>query len=110
MLEGKIFDVVVDLRKNSKTFGKYFKIILSQKNCKSLLIPAGFAHGFLALNRENIVLYSNNNYRSPKNEIGLLWNDEDLNIKWPKKKLIISKKDKKNMTLKSYLSILSKKN
>ena len=110
VLEGKIFDVVVDLRKNSKTFGKYFKIILSQKNCKSLLIPAGFAHGFLALNRENIVLYSNNNYRSPKNEIGLLWNDEDLNIKWPKKKLIISKKDKKNMTLKSYLSILSKKN
>ena len=94
VLKGKIIDVVVDLRKNSKTFGKHYKIILSSKKSNSILIPAGFAHGFLALENENLVLYSNNNYRSEKNEIGLIWNDKDLNIKWPKKKLIISKKDK----------------
>ena len=62
VLKGKILDVVVDLRYNSKTFGKYFKIILSAKNANSILIPAGFAHGFLSLEKENIVLYSNNNY------------------------------------------------
>ena len=103
VIKGKIIDVVVDLRKNSNTFGQHLKITLSSKKCNSILIPAGFAHGFLALEKENIILYSNNNYRSKKNEIGLLWNDKDLNIKWPKKKLIISKKDKYNLTLKEYI-------
>ena len=78
VIKGKILDVVVDLRSKSKTFGKYYKIILSDKNAKSILIPAGFAHGFLGLEKENIILYSNNNYRSQKNEIGLLWNDKNL--------------------------------
>lgn len=108
VLKGKIIDVVVDLRKNSKTFGKHYKIILSSKKSNSILIPAGFAHGFLALENENLVLYSNNNYRSEKNEIGLMWNDKDLNIKWPKKKLIISKKDKYNLTLKEYIKRFKK--
>ena len=108
VLKGKIIDVVVDLRKNSKTFGKHYKIILSSKKSNSILIPAGFAHGFLALENENLVLYSNNNYRSKKNEIGLIWNDKDLNIKWPKKKLIISKKDKYNLTLKEYIKRFKK--
>ena len=108
VLKGKIIDVVVDLRKNSKTFGKHYKIILSSKKSNSILIPAGFAHGFLALENENLVLYSNNNYRSEKNEIGLIWNDKDLNIKWPKKKLIISKKDKYNLTLKEYIKRFKK--
>ena len=63
VLKGKIIDVVVDLRKNSKTFGKHYKIILSSEKSNSILIPAGFAHGFLALENENLVLYSNNNYR-----------------------------------------------
>ena len=66
VIKGRILDVVVDLRKNSKTFGKHFKIILSEKNAKSLLIPGGFAHGFVGLQNENIILYSNNNYRSKK--------------------------------------------
>jgi dTDP-4-dehydrorhamnose 3,5-epimerase len=108
VIKGRILDVIVDLRNNSKTFGKSFKIILSEKNCTSLLIPAGFAHGFMALDKENLVLYSNNNYRSKKNEIGLLWNDKDLNIKWPKKNLIISKKDKFNLTLKEYIKRFKK--
>ena len=97
VLKGKILDVVVDLRKKSQTFGKNFQIILSEKNAKSILIPSGCAHGFLGLDKENIVVYSNNNYRSEKSEIGLLWNDPKLKIRWPKRKLIISKKDKNNL-------------
>tara|TARA_A100001015_G_scaffold19302_1_gene22229 strand:- start:1156 stop:1689 length:534 start_codon:yes stop_codon:yes gene_type:complete len=98
VIKGEILDVVVDLRKSSKTFGEHFKIILSDKNVKSLLIPSGFAHGFLGLANENIIIYSNNKYRSKKSETGIIWNDNKLKIKWPKRKLIISKKDKKNLT------------
>ena len=97
VLKGAIFDVVVDLRKKSNTFGKHFKSILSDKNAKSIFIPAGFAHGFLALEKENIIYYTCTNYRSPRHEIGLLWNDKDLKIKWPIKNPVISKKDKKNI-------------
>ena len=103
VIKGSIIDIVVDLRKNSNTFGRHFKITLSSKKCNSVLIPAGFAHGFLALEKENIVLYSNNNYRSENHEIGLLWNDKNLNIKWPNKKLIISSKDKSNISLNEYI-------
>ena len=103
VVKGKVLDIVVDLRPKSKTFGKHFKIILSDKNALSVLIPIGFAHGFVGLDKENIVLYSNNNYRSQKSEIGLLWNDKRLKINWPKKKFIISKKDKSNITFSQYL-------
>ena len=102
VIQGKIFDVDVDLRKKSKTFGKYYWIILSEKNSTSLFIPAGFAHGFCALENENLVLYGLTNYRSKNNEIGILWNDDSLKIKWPIKKPIISSKDKKNITFKEY--------
>lgn len=102
VIKGKIFDVVLDLRKNSRTFGKYFSIILSDKNSKSLFIPKGFAHGFMGLEKINYVVYANSNYRSKKNEIGIMWNDKSLKIKWPKKKPIISIKDKKNLTFKEY--------
>ena len=67
------------------------------------MIPRGFAHGFLGLDKENIVLYSNDNYRSKSNEIGILWNDKKLRINWKKKNIIISKKDKKNISLDEYL-------
>ena len=66
VIKGSILDVVIDLRKNSKTCGKVFKIILSDKNCKSLFIPSGFAHGFCSLETENIIFYGNTNYRSKK--------------------------------------------
>ena len=103
VLKGSILDVVVDLRKNSRTFGKHFKIELTDKNGKSIFIPAGFAHGFLAKEKENIVHYYNTNYRSPKHEIGIMWNDPSLKIRWPIKKPILSKKDKKNLSFKQFL-------
>ena len=100
VLKGKILDVVVDCRKNSKTFGKHYKIILSEKNCKSIFIPSGFIHGFLGLDNENIIIYSCTNYRDKNSEIGIKWNDKDLNINWNIKSPILSKKDNKNLNFK----------
>lgn len=91
---GEVQDVVVDLRKESETFGKSFSIILNHKNNKQLFVPKGFAHGFLGLDKENIVLYSCSNYRASKYERNIKWNDEDLNINWGIKKPILSKRDK----------------
>ena len=99
-LKGKILDVVVDCRRKSKTFGKHFKIILSEKNCKSIYIPPGFLHGFLGLDRENIVIYGCTNYRHQKSEIGVRWNDKDLKINWNIKYPILSKKDNQNLKFK----------
>ena len=102
VIKGKIFDVAVDLRKSSKTFGHYFQCILSEKNSKSIYIPPGFAHGFQALEKENYVIYSCTNYRHSKSEVVINFNDIDLNIKWPIKKMITSKKDKKGISFKQY--------
>tara|TARA_B100001013_G_scaffold330172_1_gene244948 strand:+ start:127 stop:663 length:537 start_codon:yes stop_codon:yes gene_type:complete len=98
VVKGKIFDVVVDLRKKAKTYGKKYSIILSEKNSTSLFIPAGFAHGFCTMAKENLVFYGCTNYRSKDDEIGILWNDSELKIKWPTKKPIISQKDRKLRT------------
>jgi len=100
VIKGKILDVVVDCRKESKTYGKYFKVILSDKNCKSLYIPAGFAHGFLTLSKENLVFYGCSTYRSAKHETTIKWNDENIKINWPKCKKIISKKDSNGISIK----------
>lgn len=94
VVKGRILDVVIDLRKNSKTFGKHFSIKLNEKNCTSVFIPPGFAHGFLALKRENIVCYSCTEYRYPSYERSLKYNDPKLKIKWPLKKPNLSVKDK----------------
>ena len=102
VIKGKIFDVAVDLRKNSITFGKFFTRILSEKNSLSIYIPPGFAHGFCALDKENFIIYSNTKYREAKSEIGIKYNDKTLNIKWPVKKPLISNKDKSNMSFKEY--------
>jgi dTDP-4-dehydrorhamnose 3,5-epimerase len=102
VIKGEIFDVMVDLRKKSKSFGRYFSINLSSKNNSSIYIPEGFAHGFCCLGKENIVYYCSSNYRDKNNEIGILWNDPDINIKWPIKNPILSRKDKKNLSLKEY--------
>ena len=98
VVKGKIFDVVVDLRKKARTYGKKYSIILSEKNSTSLFIPAGFAHGFCTMAKENLVFYGCTNYRSKDDEIGILWNDSELKIKWPIKNPIISKKDRKLRT------------
>ena len=103
-LKGKILDVVVDCRKKSKTFGKHFKIILSEKNSKSIYIPPGFLHGFLGLDNENFVVYGCTNYRHKKSEIGVKWNDPDLNINWNIKKPILSKKDSQNILYKDFIN------
>ena len=97
VLKGKILDVVVDARKKSKTYGKHYKLILSEKNGKSFFIPKGFLHGFLGLEKENIVLYGCTNYRHKESEITVNWNDRKLKIKWPLKRPILSKKDKKGI-------------
>ena len=103
VLKGEIFDVVVDLRQRSKNFGKHFNIRLSDKNGLSLFIPPGFAHGFIGLKKENIISYHCTNYRSKKHEVGIMWNDKNLKIKWPIKKPILSEKDKKNLFFEDYL-------
>ena len=102
VLKGKILDVVLDLRKNSKTYGEYYGVTLSDKNSTSLFIPVGFAHGFCSLGNESLVLYGMTNYRSKKNEVGILWNDKIIKIKWPVKKPLVSSREKKNITLKQF--------
>ena len=103
VLKGKIFDVALDCRLKSKTFGQVFTIELSDKKNESLYIPEGFAHGFCSLTHNSILHYRCTNYRDEKSEAGILWNDQSLNISWPKKKLIISSKDKKNLTFNKFL-------
>ncbi len=102
VLKGKILDVVIDLRRNSKTFGKFFKIILSKKNALGLYIPSGFAHAYYSYDKENIIYYKLNNYYNPKYESGIIFNDKKLKIKWPKKKMIVSKKDRNLLTISQF--------
>ena len=91
---GKIFDVAVDLRKNSKSFGKYVSLIISDKDDFSFYIPEGFAHGFLCLSKDCTINYKCSNYRMPRSEKTLSWNDPDINIKWGIRNPILSNKDK----------------
>ena len=102
VLKGKIFDVAIDLRKNSKTFGRVYKCILSEKNNTSIYVPPGFAHGFQALENENYIVYSCTKYRNKKSETTIKFDDKELNIKWPIKKFIISAKDKKGISLSEF--------
>ena len=102
VIKGKIFDVALDLRKNSKTYGKYFSCILSEKNSKSIYIPPGFAHGFCGLDKENYVIYSCTKYRNSRTEEGIKFDDPFLKIKWPVKKPIVSIKDRKNISFTEY--------
>ena len=97
--EGTIFDVAVDLRIKSKTFGQYIGLKISYDDDFSFLIPSGFAHGFICLSEKCAVYYKASNYRDEKSERTLTWNDRSLNIKWPVKKPILSSKDKKGLSL-----------
>ena len=102
VLKGKIFDVAIDLRKKSKTFGRVYKCLLSEKNNTSIYVPPGFAHGFQALENENYIVYSCTDYRNKKSETTIKFDDKELNIKWPIKKFIISAKDKKGISLSEF--------
>ena len=93
---GKIFDVVVDLRKKSKTFGKHFSITFSNQDNFSLYVPENFAHGFVCLSEKCVIHYKMSNYRLANFEQTIYWKDNFLDIKWPIKNPIISKKDSLN--------------
>jgi len=99
VLKGKILDCVIDLRKNSRTFGESFLITLSEKNCKALYIPKGFAHGYYSYDNLNIIYYKLSDYYNPKVEDGIIWNNKSSNLEKILKKPLISKKDKKLKTL-----------
>ena len=99
VVKGKILDLVIDLRRKSKTFGKVFSIILSKNNALGLYIPAGFAHAFFSYENENIIYYKLDNYYNPKFEFGIDFNDPTLNIKLPRVKIKISKKDRNLLSL-----------
>ena len=92
-IRGKIFDVVVDMRKGSPTFGKWVGEILSEKNHNLLYVPEGFAHGFCVLSDEADVLYKVSSEYSAEHERGIIWNDPTISIKWPEVKPIMIKKD-----------------
>jgi len=93
---GEILDVVVDIRNSSPTYGKWFKLLLSEDNKKQLLIPKGFAHGFTVKSPTAIVLYKTDNLYHPESERGIIYNDKSLNIDWEtgNSEIIISEKDK----------------
>ena len=102
VIKGKIFDVVVDLRRESKTFGNYYSLILSNENKKQLFVPKNFAHGFVTLEEENYVTYKTSDYYDNKSERTLLWNDPELNIDWNlDQEPILSEKDKKGLNFKN---------
>ena len=102
-LKGEIFDVAVDLRENSFTYGKWVAEILSEENHSSLYIPEGFAHGFCVLSNDANVLYKTTQDYSSEHECGIIWNDPELNISWPFKDPILSKKDQSLPLLKNQI-------
>ncbi|WP_404814563.1 dTDP-4-dehydrorhamnose 3,5-epimerase [Clostridium estertheticum] len=95
--KGQVFDVAVDLRKGSSTFGKWEGVILTDENKKQFYVPEGFAHGFLVLSDEAVFNYKCTDYYAPKYDSGVLWNDEDIAIEWPLdgiEEILLSDKDK----------------
>lgn len=110
VLKGAILDVVVDLRKNSRTFSKYYKVELSEKNRKMIFVPKGFAHGFLTLEDDTEVEYMCTDYYAPEYDSGVVWNDEELNIDWEFEKyklergeITLSEKDRNQQSFRKFL-------
>ncbi len=108
VIKGEVFDVGVDLRKNSPTFGKWVGAVLSDENKRQLYIPAGFAHGFLVLSDEAEFVYKCTDFYAPQNEGGIIYNDPDININWPisgDMEVLLSQKDRALPSLKSFQNI-----
>ena len=105
VIEGEVFDVAVDLRKDSPTFGKWYGVTLSGENKKMFMIPRGFAHGFLVLSETAVFSYKCDDFYHPNDEGGIIYNDPDIGIEWPEVdcELVLSEKDKKHETLKHTL-------
>ena len=100
---GRVFDVAVDLRASSPTFAKWFGIELTAENKKQLLVPIGFAHGFLTLSDVCEIQYKQTEYYRPQTEGGVSWNDPDIGVKWPIPDPVLSKRDQNQASLKQYL-------
>lgn len=99
-LTGAIYDVAVDIRKGSPTYGQWVGAILSEDNKRHLLVPKGFAHGFCTLVPNTIVAYKVDEYYSPEHDRGILWNDPAIGVDWPTSKAVLSEKDQKHPLLK----------
>lgn len=100
VLKGEVFDVAVDLRAGSETYGQWIGVLLSEENKKQLLIPRGFAHGFVVVSDYAEFAYKCDDYYHPEDEGGIIWNDSDVAIQWPNVgEIILSEKDKINPTL-----------
>ena len=108
VLEGSVLDVVVDLRKDSPSFGKHFTIELTADNHKQFFVPAGFAHGFVVLSETATFFYKVDKFYEPGNEVGIMYNDKDLNIDWklPEGEFILSEKDKTLGSFAEYVASL----
>ena len=107
VLKGEVFDVAVDIRKDSETFGKWYGVILSEENKKQFYIPEGFAHGFLVLSDYAEFAYKCTEFYHPEDEGGILWCDEDIGIEWPLEgidEVLLSEKDRKNSSVKEFLN------
>lgn len=103
VLEGEVYDVAVDLRKNSPTYGKYVGVVLSEENKRMFMIPRGFAHGFVVLSESATFTYKCDELYHPEDEGGIMWNDPDIGIEWPYKgEPLLSEKDKKHSSLKDF--------
>lgn len=104
VIQGSVLDVAVDLRKDSLTYGRYEKVLLSGENKKQFYVPAGFGHGFLTLEDNTIFSYKCTQYYNPNNESGILWNDPQLNIDWGINNPLVSEKDKNQQKFSNFVS------
>lgn len=106
--QGQVYDVVVDLRKDSETFGQWEGVLLSSENKRQFYVPEGFAHGFLVVSEEAVFNYKCTDYYAPEYDSGLLWNDEDVAIEWPLDGIdviLLSEKDKVQKKLKELIDL-----
>jgi dTDP-4-dehydrorhamnose 3,5-epimerase len=103
VLQGEVFDVAVDIRAGSLTFGQWEGVILSNENKKQFYVPEGFAHGFCVLSETALFAYKCTDKYNPQAEIGIMWNDPDIGIQWPMTEPVLSAKDKENVRLRDII-------
>ncbi|SFM05193.1 dTDP-4-dehydrorhamnose 3,5-epimerase [Pelosinus propionicus] len=104
VLQGEVFDVAVDIRAGSPTFGQWEGVILSSENKKQFYVPEGFAHGFCVLSEAALFAYKCTDRYNPQAEMGIMWNDPDIGIQWPMVAPILSAKDKENVRLRDIIT------